>query len=1153
MVETKQESLEVSMKLVSYWQQKLAGSLPLLDLPTDRPRRSTLTGETGTQSIFLPKKLVDSLEIISRDRDVEMFVILLAVFKVLIYRYGDRSDILIGSSIHSESTAENTVADCDANSIVFRTDLSGNPTCAEILERTKQVVSEACEHQDLPFDRLIEELQIERSSSYHPVFQVMFSLEQSNADLKILSILAEKFKITHTPSSPDRRSSSLDLALKLEQTPTGISGYFEYSTDLFFAATISRMAMHFQTLLAGVVTNPTQSIDRLPLLTDAERQQLLVDWNQTQVDYPNRCIHQLFEAQVERTPDNIAVIFEGQQLTYQELNSRANQLANYLQKLGVAADVPVGICVERSVAMVVGLLGILKAGGAYVPLDPSYPPERLSYMLENSQVKVLISSQQLATALPKSGTDIVDLDTDWTKIDRENTANLGIQVRLDRLGYTIYTSGSTGLPKGVAMTQRALCNLIAWQIAQPTANHPAKTLQFTPISFDVSFQEIFSTWCAGGTLVLVTDEIRRDPFALLNLLDRAAIDRLFLPFVALQQLAEVAVSNNLLPQQLTEVITAGEQLQITPAISQFFGNLPNCTLHNHYGPSESHVVTSFSLTAPVENWSTLPPIGKSIANTQLYVLDSHMQPVPIGIAGELYIGGDCLARGYFQRPELTAERFIPSPFDLATERKLYKTGDLVRYLPDGNIEYLGRIDNQVKIRGFRIELGEIETLLSQHPAIVQTTVIAREDNPGEKRLVAYCVTNMSQSLPDSNLQPQIDELRSFISHKLPDYMVPACFVLLPALPMTPSGKVDRRALPVPSHTRQLDTILVAAQTELELELTKMWEQVLGIQSIGIQDNFFELGGHSLLAVRLLGEIDRTWQQKLPLATFIAAPTIEQFATVLQAQQGSSTWSSLVPIQSSGSKTPLFCLHPVGGNILEYYPLAARLGLEQPIYGLQSRGLDGVQAPVNQVEEMAANYIQDIQTVQPHGPYLLVGYSFGGLLAVEIACQLTSQGEAVDLVAIIDNKSPSLQPIRPSRWQSLGIHLLNLYRMEMSDRIVYLKDRIMFQVRYKHQQNGEQAFWLANWAEPLPPAYTQVLAANFHARAHYFGKFYPGKVTLFRSSIQPVTQALSPDLGWGDLAGGGVEIRHLNAYHVKLLKEPYIQLFIHELQQCLDRS
>lgn len=1143
--------LPLAIESISYWRDKLAGSIPLLDLPTDRSRQAAITGGSGVRVVFLAQKLVNSLETISRDRDVDLFVILLAVFKVLIYRYVDRQDILIGSPTNHPSHSSTV------DLVVFRTDLSGSPTFGEVLDRITQVVAGASAHQ-VPFDRLIEALEIKCSPSYHPLVQVMFSLEH-NANLpslasstvgEELSPLEHQFQIDWTPASPN----VFDLALKLEYNATGICCHFEYSTDLFNADTIDRMAMHFQTLLAGVVTNSHQSIDELPLLTDSERQQLLVEWNQTQTDYQSLCIHQLFEAQVESTPDNIAVICENQEITYRELNNRANRVANYLRKQGVAPDVPVGICLDRSETMMVSLLGILKAGGAYVPLDPSYPQDRLTYMVTNSEIRVLITSDRFGSILPKSDLQVVFVETDWDRIDRENSDNLGTEVQLENLGYTIYTSGSTGLPKGVAMTQRALCNLIAWQIAQSKANDRAKTLQFAPISFDVSFQEIFSTWCAGGTLVLISDEIRRDPFALLSLLDDYSIERLFLPFVALQQLAEVAVNHQLFPQQLKSVIVAGEQLQITPAISQFFSTCGTCTLHNHYGPSESHVVTAFTLTTPVENWSALPPIGRPIANTQMYVLDGRMQPVPIGIAGELYIGGDCLARGYFQRPELTAERFIVHPFSQDGRARLYKTGDLVRYLADGNIEYLGRIDNQVKIRGFRIELGEIETLLSQHPALSQATVIVREDSPGNKRLVAYCVINaVRDELSSGDLSIQIEELRSFMVQKVPSYMVPAFFVLLPALPMTPSGKVDRRALPVPDYTRQDSAVtFVAPQDRIEIKLTEIWQQVLDLKSIGIKDNFFDLGGDSLLAVRLLGEIGKVWDQKLPLATFLAAPTVVQFATILRQEQRSPTWSSLVKIASRGSKTPLFCIHPIGGNVLEYYPLADLLGLEQPIYGIQSQGLDGIQAPLTQIEAMAASYINEIKTVQPDGPYLLVGYSFGGLIAFEIAHQLASQSEKVNLLALLDTESPNLLDVRPSLFPTVSIHLQNLQQLNIQEKIQYVKDRIVFWLMYQNRANSQKEFLLDHWPVDLPPEYLNVLETNFQAGENYIGKFYPGKITLFRSSIQPINQALHPDLGWGDLADA-VEIHDVRGHHSNLLKEPCINVLARQLKLCIDRS
>ncbi len=1154
---------EFLASMLAFWNQQLASTPTVLSLPTDLPRLAVPTFRSSTRSVPLPGALTSALSELSQQAEIQMSMTLLAAFYVLLYRYTGSTDIVVGTSVNGRKWRELTDAiGLFTNTLLLRTDLSGNPSFLELLKRVKKVVTGAYNHQDLPFQLLLEKLQPKQDGSNPPPFQVMFRCEEDGT-------AQQKIELAHLVTIPyplDLNRAECDLTLEIELQAHGYEGRWLYNPDLFSPPTIDRFTGHFQTLLAGIIADPTQPISQLPLLTPDERQQILWEWNDTQTDYPqDLCIHQLVEAQVKLTPTAVAVVFEAEQLTYQELNLRANQLANYLQKRGVAADVPVGICLERSLKMVVGLLGILKAGGAYVPLDSTYPQDRLAYMLENSQVKVLISSQELAAALPTSGIEVICLDTDWEQIDRESSENLGSQVGLENLGYTIYTSGSTGLPKGVAMTQRALCNLILWQVGQPIANSQAKTLQFAPISFDVSFQEIFGTWCAGGTLVLMVDELRRDPCALLKLLIKAQIDRLFLPFVALQQLAEVAVNHQLFPQQLSEVITAGEQLQITPAIRKFFGTLANCSLHNHYGPSESHVVTTFTLSNSVQNWSALPPIGRPIANTQMYVLDSQMQPVPIGVAGELYIGGDCLARGYFQRPDLTDQRFIPNPLSAQPDRdrannplgergaRLYKTGDLVRYLHDGNIEYLGRIDNQVKIRGFRIELGEIESLLSQHPAIVQTTVIVREDSPGDKRLVAYCVTNSAaQQLHQDNLSSQIDELRSFIAQKVPNYMVPAFFVLLPALPMTPSGKVDRRALPMPDYIRQDSAAtFVAPQDEIELKLTQIWQQVLGVKSIGIQDNFFDLGGHSLLAVYLFDEIEKVWNQTLPLATLFQSPTIETLANILRQEGYTPTWSSLVLIQAGiAPKPPLFCIHPVGGNILEYYPLVNYLDRDRSIYGLQSQGLDGLKSPLERVEDMANQYIQEMLTVEPEGPYLLLGYSFGGAIAFEIAQQLQAGGKQVAFLGLLDLSAPTIGNARPSLWKSIQIHLNNLWQLNTKERWIYITDRL----DYRFNNVNYKDFVIRGLSEIAPPSsqLLNLIDANLQAESDYIPQVYAGDVHLFRCQVQSVSQSLCSDLGWGNLIEGQLEVYNIPSTHYGILKEPSVRLVAEKLKLCLER-
>ncbi|WGV25123.1 non-ribosomal peptide synthetase [Halotia branconii] len=660
----------------------------------------------------------------------------------------------------------------------------------------------------------------------------------------------------------------------------------------FDEETITRMMGHLVTLLEGMVANIEQTVPEISMLTAAEQQQILV-WNDTQTDYPQKCIAQLFAEQVERTPDAVAVSFQSQQLTYRELNCQANQLAHYLQNLGVKPEVRVGICVERSLSMVVGILAILKAGGAYVPLDPRSPQERLSYILSDSQASVLLTNSSISLSQPSLTVICLDKLEIFCHNSQENPLS---EVTPDNLAYVMYTSGSTGKPKGVAMSQRSLANLLHWQI-QESAVICAKTLQFASISFDVSFQEIFSTLCSGGTLRLITAEIQKDGFALLQLIAQEKIERLFLPFVALQQLAYAASVSQIYPASLRQIIAAGEQLQITPDLVKFFEQLPSCRLQNQYGPTETHVVTSFTLQDSVSNWAQLPPIGRAIANTQIYILDRHLQPLPIGIPGELYIGGVAIARSYINSPKLTAEKFIEKD-----GKRLYKTGDRARYLSDGNIEFLGRIDNQVKVRSFRIELGEIETVLAAHPQVKEAVVIAREDKPGNKRLVAYIVPK-HQHLDTS-------ELLCYLKEKLPEYMLPSAFVkLLDALPLTPNGKIERRALPAPASrkTRNVSLDLIPPRTATQQVLVGIWCDVLELQQVGIHDNFFALGGHSLFAMQVIARLRETFKVELPISCLFDYPTIveleQQISKYLQNKLEVLT-PSLKPLPQKTKELPI---------------------------------------------------------------------------------------------------------------------------------------------------------------------------------------------------------------------------------------------------------
>ncbi|BAY89332.1 MULTISPECIES: non-ribosomal peptide synthetase [unclassified Tolypothrix] len=723
----------VGQEQLNYWQQQLALAPPVLELPTDCPRPPVQRDRGAEQSFTLSQDLSQALQTLSQQEGVTLFITLLAAFQTLLYRYSRQEDILVGSAIAKRNHQEmDGLIGFFVNILVMRTDMSGNPSFRELLQRVRQVVFSADAHQDLPFKTLVEQLQIERSLSYHPLFQVMFILQDTSyQDLQL----------------PGLNKAALDLTLEMLETSTGIKGKIQYNTDLFDAATITRMIEHFQTLLVGIVTHPDQNIATLPLLTASEQHQLLWQWNDTQVDYPQQCIHRLFEQQVERTPDAVAIVFHHQQLTYRQLNQRANQLAHHLQSLGVVPEVLVGICVERSIEMIVGMLAVLKAGGAYVPLDPAYPQERLAFMMSDAQLQIVLTQEQLLTLLPEHQATVICLDTDWKEISQYPQSEPVSNVQVSNLAYIIYTSGSTGKPKGVLVTHKGLCSLALAQIKKFDVQPTSRILQFASFSFDASIADILMALCSGAKLCLAKKEALLPGSDLMQTINEYQITHVALPPSAL-----AAMSNQSLPS-LQAIIVAGEACA-TELAAQWSRKV---RFFNAYGPTESTVCATM---AEYTDASQKLTIGRPIANSCVYILDSHLQPVPIGVAGEVHIGGIGLARGYLNRPELTLEKFIPNPFSSEAVSRLYKTGDLARYLPDGNIEFLGRIDHQVKIRGFRIELGEIEAAITQHSLVQQAVVTVREDIPGDKRLVAYIVTK-------SQPAPTTSEWRSFLKQSLP--------------------------------------------------------------------------------------------------------------------------------------------------------------------------------------------------------------------------------------------------------------------------------------------------------------------------------------------------------------------------------------------------
>jgi amino acid adenylation domain-containing protein/thioester reductase-like protein len=847
-----------------YWTEKLA-DLSVLELPTDRPRPAVLSPRGASCSLALPADLTRALRTLGRREDATLFMVLMAAFQTVLHRYSGQDDVVVGTLVSGRNRAElEDLIGCFINAVTIRTDFAGDPTFSQLLARVRQVALEAYAHEDVPFEKVVEALQPRRDLGRAPLFQVMFVLQGTPMPPP------KGLGLTVRPLPVESRTAKFDLNLSFIESDDGLLGTLEYSTDLFEGATIARMLGHLRRVLEAIVEDPDQPVGRLPLLTEAELRQQLVEWNDTAVDYgPFRCIHEIVEAQVERTPDAVALVFEGQHLTYSDLNWRANRLAHQLQALGVGPEVCVGVCMERSLELVIALLGVLKAGGAYLPLDPISPRERLEYMLGNAQAPVLLTQERLLSAVPAEPARVICVDAMPTAGDDTDQANPSSGAGPKHLAYVIYTSGSTGQPKGVMNTHEGIRNRLLWMQEAYGLTPADRVLQKTPFTFDVSVWEFFWPLMIGACLVITRPGGHKDSAYLVRLLAEQQITTThFVPSMLQAFLREEGLESL---QGLRRVFCSGEALPVELQ-ERFFARL-SAELHNLYGPTEAAVDVTFWACRRHDS-RPIVPIGRPIANTQIYILDSHRQLVPIGVPGELYIGGVGLARGYLNRPDLTAETFVPHPFG-APGSRLYRTGDRARFLPDGEIEFLGRIDHQVKIQGVRIEPAEIETALRRHPAVREVLVVQREDTPGDRRLVAYLVADESPA-------PTPSELRGVLRQTLPDYLIPSAFVCLEAFPLSASGKVDRRALPAPDRSRpELERDFVAPRTELETALAGIWSDVLGIEHVGVHDDFFELGGHSLLAIQLLFRVRDAFAVDVSLPTLLQHPTVGELALAIE--------------------------------------------------------------------------------------------------------------------------------------------------------------------------------------------------------------------------------------------------------------------------------
>nr|ADZ24999.1 non-ribosomal peptide synthase [Sorangium cellulosum] len=1124
---------------LSYWREQLRDLPELLELPTDHPRPPTPSYRGGVWRFELDRELAEQLRRLSSASSATLFMTLLTGFVVLLSRYSGSSDITVGSPIANRLRPEIApLIGFFANTLALRTSTDGDPTVEELLARVRKACLDAYAHQNVPFEHLVEELRPARSVDRTPIFQVMFALNVPTPKLELSGIEI-------TPIELGGVTSKFDLALSLEEREAGLVGWFEHSADLFDAETVADMAANYRAVLEAMVRDPARPIGALPVLS-AEQAARLDRWNDTRAAGRAQTVVERFDAIAARWPEAIAVEDGPARVSYGELSRRAARLARRLVAEGLGPDEIVGIQLERSVELMVALLGVLKAGGAFMGLDPSLPRRRIEAMTEAVEVRFVVTDDRARDGAVQGTRSTLRIE-DAAAPGPEDGRPLELRCSPDSLAYVVFTSGSTGKPKGVAMPHRCLDNLLSWQVERFAWR--ARTLQYTACHFDVFFQEVLSTWASGGTLVLVSEPVRRDPVALLGHIKQARVERWFVPFAALQQLAEVHRAGlSDVPESLREVITAGEQLQVTPAIEGFFaGGL--VSLENQYGPSETHVVTAFRLTGPSHTWPRLPPIGRPIRNTQVHVLDRNQQRVPAGVTGELYLGGEGLARGYLGATPEDRSRFMPDPISGRPGARLYRTGDFARLGRDGELEYLGRRDQQVKIRGHRVELGEIEAALSRHPLVREVAV--RCEQEGDRKLLAAYVVLASE--PGDGGAEAAAALREHLRELLPAYMIPDRFAALPALPRSRTGKIDRMALATGAH-RSLGPGVAprpdrgrAPRGPLEQALADIFCGLLDISDVRDDASFFELGGHSLLATQLLFRVRERLAVDLPLQQVFATPTVAGLAAWLSkqsARRAAPLPPCILPLHGRGDGRPLFLLPPNVGSPSCYADLD--WPAQQRVYGLQLPGLVDGAEPLGSIEQMASYCAAALRAVQPEGPYLLGGWSLGAVLALATAIELESQGQEVRLAALIDGGYVPGAADR-SWWQLPTAGPRSFFRAAKVMReagIPTSYEELRRWTRWcglllpdsPHELRERE---LALHLQYLGSAGRQATRAfemarrNVFAAARYSPAPYGGKITLFRSEHHrgkedPLVERLRR------VARGGVEVIYTPGNHMTMM-------------------
>jgi amino acid adenylation domain-containing protein len=1134
---------------LGYWKGKLANLPSRLELPTDfpRPRSRAYVGDYRSQMLDI--SLRESLRTVARRMDATLFVALVVLFGTLLHRYAGQDDIVVGTPFAGRNRTEfEDMVGYFINPLPLRLDLSGDPSFEELIVRTRGTVLDAFANADVPFETIVRETNPTRDLSQTPVFQAMIVLH--NPAWQTRRPKFEPQGVHATEMTHEKGWSKFDLLLGMSERTAGLNTTWEYSTELFDDPTIERMTGHFRMLAESAVADVGRPVSRLSMLSTDERLRVLAAGGGSAAVEDSDSVKDLFEEQVGRTPDAPAVVWGSERLTYDELNRSANRIAWRLKESGVGPGSRVGIMMGKSLELVPAVLAVIKSGGAYVPLDPQYPKDRLDFMLEDARPEVVLTHAELLGEVDAEWATTIAVDDDLSLAGAPDNNPPTVSAG-DDLAYVIYTSGSTGRPKGAMITNRSFASAYfaykeAYGLPQLTSH-----LQMASFSFDVFTGDLIRSLLSGARLVLCPLETVVDPQSLFELMQRESVDVAeFVPATA-TMLFEWASENGKKLDFMKAVIVSSEAWRTDQYL--FFRALcgSNTRLINSYGLTEATIDSTWyeasadAILVP----GRFVPIGRPLSNTKVYVLDANLEPMPVGIPGELCIGGVAVAQGYLNRPELTAERFVSNPFEEGA--LLYRTGDLARWLPDGDVEFIGRADRQLKIRGFRIEPGEIEAVLERHPSVRKAVVTTRADARGDARLVAYF------TVAAEAVAPEPDELREFISEHVPAYMVPAAWAVVDSFLVTPNGKVNMDALPEPQIAAS--RVAEPLKTETERELGEIWRRLLDLdEPPGADDDFFALGGHSLLAVRLVSEIERGFRVRVPIATLFKGATIGHLAAVLEEERVSGeAWSSLVPIREHGSRTPLFLGPYLDGHVYGYHALVDRLDKDQPVYGLQSLGLDGRVHPHDRIEEMASHYVKEIRELQPHGPYLLAGYCFGGVVAYAMAAELHALGEEVALLALIDAGPIGYRRAQRKTRRELERARLDKFRNADARGKLAVIGRLLPGMKYKVRSKTRWALYdlLVRMGLPLPRALQNVEVVNRRSTSKFVTPPSPCKVTLFRAERE-ATESYYRLGFWAQLAGGGVEVHPIEGEgitHFEIMKEPHVQKLAAELTRCIEEA